>query len=92
MRNENYRKLNEYLEIQPYLVLILGHSCGTSDRTLLNTIFEHDNCVSIMPFIRTYQDDYQDRIINIYRNFTDKKKLRNRVVNKELCKKLTLEK
>lgn len=91
LRNENYRKLNEYLEIQPYQVIILGHSCGTSDRTLLNTIFEHDNCVSIIPFIRTDQDDYQDRIINIYRNFTDKKKLRDRVVNKELCKKLTLD-
>ena len=28
----------------------MGHSCGTSDRTMLNTLFEHRNCVSIKPF------------------------------------------
>ncbi|WP_313581756.1 AbiH family protein [Chishuiella sp.] len=91
LKNNSYRKLIEFLESKHFQLFILGHSCGTSDRTLLNTVFEHDNCISIVPFIRTDDDNYQDTIMNIYRNFTDKRKLRNRVVNKELCKNLTLD-
>lgn len=91
LQNNSYRKLIEFLESDQFQVFIFGHSCGTSDRTLLNTIFEHDNCISIVPFIRADRDNYQDTVMNIYRNFTDKRKLRKRVVNKELCKKLTLD-
>jgi len=90
LQNNSYRKLIEFLESEQFQVFIFGHSCGTSDRTLLNTIFEHDNCISIVPFIRTDRDNYQDTVMNIYRNFTDKRKLRKRVVNRELCKNLTL--
>ncbi|SHL15248.1 Bacteriophage abortive infection AbiH [Chishuiella changwenlii] len=90
LQNNSYRKLIEFLESEHFQVFIFGHSCGTSDRTLLNTIFEHDNCISIVPFIRTDRDNYQDTVMNIYRNFTDKRKLRKRVVNRDLCKNLTL--
>jgi hypothetical protein len=34
-----------------FQVLIMGHSCGLSDRTLLNIVFEHNNCRSIKVFI-----------------------------------------
>ena len=91
LHNNSYRKLIEFLESDQFQVYIFGHSCGTSDRTLLNTIFEHDNCISIIPFVRVDKDNYQDTVMNIYRNFTDKRKLRKRVVNKELCKKMTLD-
>ena len=43
----NYRRLLEFIESGIYQVFIMGHSCGNSDRTLLNTLFEHDNCASI---------------------------------------------
>lgn len=69
----------------------MGHSCGNSDRTLLNTLFEHKNCVSIKPYY--YQkddgsDNYMDIVQNISRNFTDMKVMRDRVVNKTLCEPL----
>ena len=74
-----------------YQIYIMGHSCGNSDRTLLNTLFEHKNCVSIKPYY--YQktdgtDNYMEIVQNICRNFTDMKLMRDRVVNKTFCKPL----
>ncbi|AZA60203.1 AbiH family protein [Chryseobacterium indoltheticum] len=85
----NYKRLLELVNSGLFQVYVLGHSCGNSDRTLLNTIFEHDNCVSIKPFF--YQetevnDDYLKIYKNISRNFNDKAKLRDRVVNKQFCR------
>ena len=50
LEDVNYRNVLEFVESAPYQIYIMGHSCGTSDRTLLNTLFEHPNCVSIKPF------------------------------------------
>lgn len=88
----NYQKLLDFLEQNKYQVYIWGHSCATSDRVLLQTIFEHENCVSIKPFY--YQDEkgndnFADLCANISRSFTDKKKFRDLVVNKEYCEPLT---
>ena len=47
---DNYKRLLEYINSDNYQVFIFGHSCGLSDRTLLNTLFEHKNCVSIKPY------------------------------------------
>lgn len=47
--HDNYRRMLEFIESDPFQVVIMGHSCGNSDRMLLNTIFEHHNCVSIKP-------------------------------------------
>lgn len=87
----NYRSLLSFMEWAPFQVFIMGHSCGNSDRTLLNTLFEHKNCISIKPFY--YQkadgtDNYLDIIQNISRNFTDMKLMRDRVVNKTFCEPL----
>jgi len=89
---DNYRKMLSFIESEPYQILIMGHSCGNSDRTLLNTLFEHKNCVSIKPYYCKYdkdKDNYIDLIQNISRNFTDMKLMRDRVVNKEYCKPLS---
>ena len=73
---------------------IMGHSCGNSDRTLLNTIFEHENCVSIKPFYHEWEENgekknnYLDIVQNIYRNFTNLNLYRDRVVPKERCEPL----
>ena len=80
-----------FINSAPYQVYIIGHSCGNSDRTLLNTLFEHKNCISIKPFsyIKEYgSDNYLEIIQNISRNFTDMKLMRDRVVNKTYRKKL----
>lgn len=84
----NYRRVLRFIEEEPYQVFIMGHSCGNSDRTLLNTLFEHKNCVSIKPFYHKWDDgtdNYMELVQNIYRNFTDMKLMRDRVVNKTFC-------
>ncbi|EAS19384.1 conserved hypothetical protein [Flavobacteria bacterium BBFL7] len=88
---DNYKRLLEFVNSDQYQVVIMGHSCGNSDRTLLNTLFEHDNCVSIKPYYHLKKDgsdNYSDIVRNITRNFNDKQKLRDRVVNKQYCEPL----
>lgn len=87
----NYRKMLEFIELGPYQVCIMGHSCGISDRTLLCTLFEHPNCVSIKPYY--YQkddgtDNYFDLVCSIARNISDPRLMRDRVVRKERCEAL----
>ena len=89
---DNYRKLLAFAESAPYQVCIMGHSCGNSDRTLLNTLFEHKNCISIKPYYYIKEDgtdNYLELVQNISRNFTDMKLMRDRVVNKTYCEPLT---
>ena len=89
---DNYRKMLSFIESEPYQVIIMGHSCGNSDRTLLNTLFEHKNCVSIKPYYHQKnksEDNYTEIIQNISRNFKDMKLMRDRVVNKTYCEPLT---
>jgi len=62
--SKNYKNLLEFIESDDYQIFIFGHSCGMSDRTLLNTLFEHKNCVSIKPFYHKI-DDENDNFIDI---------------------------
>lgn len=92
LESDNYRRVLSFIESEPYQILIMGHSCGNSDRTLLNTLFEHRNCVSIKPYYYINdegKDNYIDIVQNISRNFNDMKLMRDRVVNKLYCKPLT---
>lgn len=84
----NYRNMLRFIESSPYQIYIMGHSCGNSDRTMLNTLFEHRNCVCIKPFYHKWDDgtdNYMELVQNIARNFTDMKLMRARVVNKTFC-------
>ena len=85
-----YRNFFGFIESAPFQVYIMGHSCGISDRTLLSTIFQHENCVSIKPYFYKNGDnnDYYEIIKNISRCFDDKKLMRDRVVNKDYCEPL----
>ena len=78
LQYNHYRNLIEFIESHPYQVQIFGHSCGLSDRTLLNTIFEHENCISIKPFYYENDgtNDYEQKSYSI---------ARVKVVNKEYC-------
>lgn len=87
----NYRKMLAFIESAPYQLCIMGHSCGLSDRTLLSTLFEHPNCVSIKPYyhqIDENRDDYRKLVQNIARNFSNPRLMRDRVVGKERCEAL----
>lgn len=91
LESNNYRNMLHFIESVPYQVYVMGHSCGNSDRTLLNTLFEHKNCVSIKPYYYQKEDgsdNYLEIVQNICRNFTDMKLMRDRVVNKTYCEPL----
>lgn len=100
LETNNYRQVLQFIDSAPFQIYIMGHSCGNSDRTLLNTLFEHKNCISIKPFYYTWlekddngneqmKDNYLELVQNISRNFTDMKLMRDRVVNKTYCKEIT---
>lgn len=87
----NYKKVLRFIESAPYQVVIMGHSCGRSDRTLLHTIFKHGNCASIkLCYYRKEDgsDDYLEKIQNISRNFVSMEDMRDVVVPKPQCKPL----
>lgn len=91
LETDNYKRILRYMNSAPFQVVIIGHSCGNSDRTLLNTIFEHRNCISIKPCY--YQkddgtDNYRELIQNISRNFNDMARMRDIVACKEHCNKI----
>ena len=91
LESSNYRKMLEFIELGSYQVCIMGHSCGVSDRTLLSTLFEHKNCVSIKPYYYQKEDgtdNYFDLICSIARNISDPRLMRDRVVRKERCQPL----
>ncbi|MBP7373716.1 MAG: hypothetical protein KA876_01350 [Prevotella sp.] len=88
LETRHYREMLEFIQAAPFQIYVMGHSCGNSDRTLLNTVFEHENCVSIKPFYHKWDDgsdNYLELVQNISRNFTNMKLFRDRVVNKEQC-------
>lgn len=88
LETRHYHDMLEFLMSAPFQVLIMGHSCGNSDRTLLNTVFEHENCISIKPFYHKWDDgsdNYLELVQNISRNFTNMKLFRDRVVSKDQC-------
>lgn len=85
---DKYRQLLSFINSAPFQVCIMGHSCGLSDKTMLKTLFEHDNCVSIKPYYYVNEqgkDNYLDIVQNISRNFTNPQLMRDKVVNKTLC-------
>lgn len=91
LESSNYRSILSFIGWEKFQIFIMGHSCGNSDRTLLNTLFEHKNCTSIKPFYyqtKNGEDNYLNIVQNISRNFTDMKLMRDRVVNKKFCEPL----
>ena len=91
MEANNYHEVKDFIDSEPFQIYIMGHSCGNSDRSLLNTLFEHKNCVSIKPYYHQKSDDdnYLELVQNIRRNFSNIMLMQDRVVNKEYCEPLT---
>ena len=93
-KNTRLSKLLSFIEADSFNVYIMGHSCGISDRLLLNTIFQHDNCKSIKIFyhkIDEFKNDFVEKTMEISRSFTleGKAKMRKRIVPFNNCKPLT---
>jgi len=91
-KTNNYQNMLRFINSEKYEVFIMGHSCGNSDRTLLNTLFENENCLSIKIFFHNkdgINNNYLDLYMNISRNFTNKKKMREIIVPLPGCVSLS---
>lgn len=91
LKTKNYYLLTRFIEADDFQVHIYGHSCGLSDRTMLNQIFEHDNCKSIKIFYHKKEDgtnDYTEKTYEIARHFTNKGMLRKKVVPFDLSQEM----
>jgi Bacteriophage abortive infection AbiH len=81
----NYLRLIDFILDKDYEVYVVGHSCGLSDRTLLNTIFEDSNCKLIKIFhygdekVKSKEDHFQ-KTIAVSRHCINKPMLRKRIV------------
>ena len=71
-RNESYSKLFDICESDEFNVYILGHSCGTTDKTLLKSLVEHRNCKKIRLFHKGNYDDFFKRNVALSRYFENK--------------------
>ena len=77
----NYQNFSDFLENDSFEVYILGHSCGLSDRTMLNKIVEHDNCRRIKIFyykINSSENDFVEKTYELSRHFSLTNKTRMR--------------
>ncbi len=89
LKTKNYYLLTRFIESNDFQIHIYGHSCGISDRTMLNQIFEHENCKSIKIFyhkIDDEKDDYTEKIYEISRHFKDKGLMRRKIIPQDLSK------
>jgi hypothetical protein len=90
LQTSNYKQLLDFVESKKFQIYIMGHSCGISDRILLNTLFENPNCRSIKVFFYENEkgNNYTEIVQNISRHFNKKKMMRDKIVNKSLCQPL----
>ena len=81
-KTSNYHDLIRFIESDDFQVFIVGHSCGLSDRTMLNMIFEHQNCKSIKIFYheKDGKNNYTELTEEISRHFTSKGDMRMKIV------------
>ncbi len=77
---DNHQKTMKFVNDKPFEVAIVGHSCGLSDGVLLKSIFESKNCIKILPCYYS-EEDFKTRLINIYRHFTDKNMMLDKVLD-----------
>ncbi len=93
LKNNNYRSLLEFINSDEYNVEIMGHSCGLSDRVLLSSIFQHDNCSEIEICYHQKsqaEDDHYEKTIRISRHFSQamKAEMRSRIRPKDISSPL----
>lgn len=90
LRTDNYRSLVNFLDSDEYQVYVMGHSCGLSDRTMLQMIFEHEKCRSIK--IYYYENKGADNFVSltheIARHFTDKGMMRKKIASKKRSERM----
>ena len=83
LKTSNYHDLIRFIDADDFQVFILGHSCGLSDRTMLNMIFEHENCKSIKIFYyndKAGNNNFKNLTQEISKHFTNEGVMRKKIV------------
>ncbi|MGF7079603.1 AbiH family protein [Mucilaginibacter sp. UYCu711] len=83
-KTSNYHNLIRFIDSDDFQVYVMGHSCGLSDRTMLNMVFEHDNCKSIKIFYHENKDgrnNFTALTQQISRHFKNKGMMRKKIVS-----------
>ncbi|MGX5690346.1 AbiH family protein [Arcticibacter tournemirensis] len=82
-KTSNYYNLVRFIDDTDFQVYIMGHSCGLSDRTMLNMIFEHPNCKSIKIFYYEHEgeNNFTEITQEISRHFRNKQEMRRKIVS-----------
>jgi hypothetical protein len=93
-KTKNYGDFSRFIDSAEFDVYIMGHSCGISDRILLNSIFEHSNCHKIKIFYyakNNIENDYFEKTQEISRHFkaNNKGKMRKIIFSFQECQPLT---
>lgn len=76
-KNNYLQQIRDYLDKDEFNVIIMGHSCGISDRLLLSDIFNNKNCINIHLFYHEKnerENDLSEKIMEIYRHFDSSNK------------------
>jgi len=82
-KTSNYHNLIRFIDSAKFQVCVLGHSCGLSDRTMLNMIFENANCISIKIYYHgdEHHNNFTEITQEISRHFKDKPGMRRKIVS-----------
>ncbi len=85
-RSMYHRMLVQFMSEGPFSVEILGHSCGTSDRTLLRYIFEQKHCLCIKPHYYKKKEHCYNLMLDIERLFSEPTMFREKVMPAPMCR------
>jgi hypothetical protein len=76
--DDKYKQIVSYINDDRFELFVAGHSLSLSDRVLLKTIVEHENCRLIRFFHRGNYEDYRTLVGAMTRHFDDKIKMRSK--------------
>lgn len=85
LKSKNYQNLTKFIDKTTYTISIMGHSCGLSDRVLLNSLFCNKNCEGIQIYYHQKgpnENDFFEKTQEISRHFPlqEKNRMRNIIV------------
>jgi len=95
LKNNNYSRIYDDIldnnSIDDYIVFVLGHSLGATDKTLLEEIFNNEKCKQIHLFKRrdlenddeNLKKSFNDLVFSASRILTNEKDLRKKILNYE---------
>lgn len=80
LRSKRYQQVLGLLELEDTYIQIIGHSCDIGDRTLLRSIFQHNNVKKIETTYYDNETKYFENLYNISRVFDNNELMREKLI------------